>query len=106
MWRASSCRVRRSGPPQLGDLHRNEVGGLVDHGDVLLVEVEEGSAQRLARFMEASLDRAGARAKLVGDLRVREAGEVEEGNGLTLAGGELCDGGPDTGRQLQRFDPL
>lgn len=90
------------GASQLGDVHRDQLGGLVGHGEALLVVVK-GNAQGTARFVKAGLDRARSRAELLGDLGVGEASQVEQDDCLTLPRRKLGDRCAHSHRQLGRL---
>jgi hypothetical protein len=74
MWSGSAAMT-------FGDAHGD--GG---HDRWLPSEVGEAGLQRGAGLVQAGLDRAHGGPEAHADLGVREVGEVEEGDGLALAG--------------------
>ena len=81
--------VEVSGVADVGDAH-GDAGG---HGWGLPSEVGEAGLQRGAGLVQAGLDGAHGDPEARRDLGVGEVGEVEEGDGVALAGRQAGDGG-------------
>ena len=87
-----------AGVADVGDAH-GDAGG---HGAGLPSEVGEAGLQRGAGLVQAGLDGADGDPEARGDLGVGEVGEVEEGDGLALAGRQGGDGGEHAVAQASR----
>jgi hypothetical protein len=87
--------VQLAGVADVGDPH-GDGGG---HGGELPSEVGEAGLQRGASLVQAGLDGAHGDPEARRDLGVREVGDVEEGDGVALAGRERGDGGEDAAAQ-------